>query len=312
MASSPASSQATEPCLEENQSEELAIELQELISAFEAGSTTILRPEFIRAYAKCPEYELSIKTFPDAISAALLPSHLQAVTQSSRSAGFDVNWTTAYSPFHVRFCYYPQHYQISRQNDSASRLRITSRSDGSEYLLDPGTTVEVKPDVYFISVSIDDVWSHMLELCLRPQHSGIFQRQDPKTETKRLQTSEPTSSKKHKVAQDHSLRSTQVTSSNPVLELDVGQTIRVAGPLRNDNYQLTPRRLVAATRSASIYAMEYSLRPGQIVVTKVIKGQHAPGRWVKELSVHEAAGKHVSRPLCTSIINPTEYISNLN
>lgn len=129
-------------------------------------------------------------------------------------------------------------------------------------------------------------------------------------QTKRLSSSEPSSSelsssKKHKAAQDHSsLQSLRITSSNPVLDLSDGQTLQISGPYRRDNYELSRRRMLAATAHASLSTTDYSLRPGQIVVTKVLQGKHTSTRWVQELAAHTAAGNHVSEPFCKD--NSTE------
>lgn len=116
MASSPVDSQATEPL-----PEGAGTELRGLVAEHETHPATLLGPD-IRAYAKSSGYPLAIQTFPDAMPAMRLDGDLHAITQSSRSAGFDLKWTTADGLFHLRFYYHPQHFEISQLHDSATRL----------------------------------------------------------------------------------------------------------------------------------------------------------------------------------------------
>ncbi|KAI3390584.1 hypothetical protein diail_9179, partial [Diaporthe ilicicola] len=113
--------------------------------------------------------------------------------------------------------------------------------------------------------------------------------------SKRYRGDAALSSKKQKAAAG-SRQMLAPTVSHPLLELTDGKTVQITGPGRNDNYQLSRQKHLTSTRSATLYTADYSLRPGQVIVTKALKltrgARITAEQWQREVSTHEGVGQH--------------------
>lgn len=108
----------------------------------------------------------------------------------------------------------------------------------------------------------------------------------------------PKGSKRRKASKSDHSRVQNSAASHPLLEVDDGQTVHVTGQCRDDKYHLTRHQHLASTGSASLYTADYSLRPGQVVVTKALMVGHGARttakRWEREVTTHKRVDGHVS------------------
>lgn len=265
----------------------------------------------MRLFARCHVFKhyISIHSFPDRTPATILNHDILAVSQSTRAIACDIEIPALGATIvgtHLRLYFDPAQDAVTAQNVSKEwTVTVQATASPSSYRqLMPRQEVRLRPGSWtIISSSPNGVSSPstaLLDLCLQPRNyflptsaSGSAERAG----SKRRQPNSALSSKKQKAATG-SRQVLYSTVSHPLLEVTDGGTVQLTGNGRNDNYQLSRRQHLTSTRSATLYTADYSLRPGQVVVTKALKLNHGARstaeQWQREVSTHQGVGQHVS------------------
>lgn len=308
------STQSTQPFSDVSQP---GADLEQLISSLlrpraPEFPSSQLDPTLVRIFARCYMYKrcISIVTFPDGTPATVLDHDILAVSQSTQSTGCDIEIPSlgeAIMGTHLRLHFDPSQDAITASNlspDWTVTLQSTTSSAPSRQFLKSGEHLSLQPGAWTIlttpQAGVCSPSVGLLDLCIQPRNfwvSKLGVAPLAYTGSKRRQPQNSSSSKKQKAATGS--RPVQTSAvSHPLLELQDGEQIRMTGQERNDNYQLARHKHLTSTRSARLFTADYSLRPGQVVLTKVLKprddARSTALAWMREVAVHDRVGQHVS------------------
>lgn len=289
-------------------------DLEQLILSLPQTGGSRLPPDltFVRVFARSCMYKryLSICTYPDNTPATVLDHNVLAIFQSTRSTACDIQIPAIgedFAAINLRLHFDPSQDSFTAQNTSreaALLIQPTKLSASSQYI-PPGGNIRLQPGTWSILTSLlpgtSGLSTVLLDLYLRPRNFWVMSEATPikGSGSKRARTRTQKGSLVKKQKAPSGDRQIQISAtSHLVLEAGDGETVYLTGQNRNDNYHITRRDQLASTRSASLYTADYSLRPGQVIVTKTLKigrGAHITAeQWRREVTTHEAIGRHVS------------------
>lgn len=296
-----ASTQSTQPFSDASTP---SFELQQLISNLPRTNEI----GFVRIFARCCLHKrfLSVYTFPDKTLAKSLDHNVLAVIPSTDSTGCELqvpDLDQGHSGTHLRLYFDPVGDGITAKN-LRSGGAVTLRSVTSTVDVPSGQYTYLTSGAWVVSTALrGDTPVDLVDLYVQPglkntPPNGLTL--PGQSGSKRRQGEAATSAKKQKaVAGSHHVVSSAV--SHPILELSDGETLLILGQDRKDNYQLTREKLLAATPAATLFTAKHSERPGQVILTKVLKVNHGAHltaeQWQQEKSVHEIVSSHVGRSL---------------
>lgn len=262
---------------------------------------------FARSYGVNARY-IDMFTYPDQTPAMILDKGILAISQSAQATACDITipiLRPGTVGTHLRLWFDPTADGFVAMNMS-DHAPLTLR-DPQSYLgkqWPPQYCARLQPGTWTILSSAAPnekvLCTELLDILLRPRtfYAAPTPVSDASSQTKRRGSTETLSSKKQK-ATTGALRKQTSVAVHPLLQLQDGQTLVLSGHNRDDNYTITRQKHLTTTRSASLYTSQFSLRPGQVVVTKalaIIPGALAQTAksWFREVSTHQGVGPHVS------------------
>lgn len=295
-------------------------DLEELVNGLASSKADEALRVFARSHLENIRY-IDVCTYPDMTPAKTLDHGILAVAQSAQTTACDIvipilrPGTTA---THLRLWFDPITDDFVTVNLSGQApLTLWHLKSLAAVTILPQHQHRLEPSTWTVLTTAapneNIECTALLDILLRPRNfcSSSLSLPEAPSGSKRRASTEASSSKKQK-ADTGALRKEAWAAAHPLFEVQDGQAVQMAGPSRDDNYNITREQHLATTPSASLYTSRLSLRPGQLIVTKALAIRpntliQTAENWLKEISTHRGLGPHVSYPTTCLGYRSTEW-----